>query len=707
VHVFDVDREPMEALNARLFHGVIEEAAYVRPHRHDTHLYRLRLRPRIHSLAYRVRSRIFQEQSIPDIFDAIIGEAGLPADAFDLQLASSYAPREYVTQWKESELDFLLRWLEELGIHFFFQHGPDGHVMVLSDRGDAHDPIPGNDTLTVSDFEWDVDERDGLRDVVFSQRAGFESYAGRDWNFMTPDSARAAEHGESGERYYESPGRFVDEQEGAGLAVRRAEALVARQLELRGRSNCRRLESGKLVVVDAVGSPFAGTYLVTSTRHTFNDEGFGEGDTRDEHSDSDRDDDERGDSGLRRSRASYRVDFDAVPEQVVFRPPRIRPWPRISGKESAVVTGPSGEEIHVDPMGRIKVHFYWDREGAIDDTASCWMRVQQLNTAGAMILPRVGWEVQVGFLNGDPDRPVVLQKLYNQEHMPPYPLPASLMKSTLQSSSSPGGGGTNEIDLDDQNGAQRFFVHAQKDYKRTVGHDAVEKVGVDATLQVGIDRTHKVGGAETISVGGAQGLSVTGVYAEDNIANKTVTVGGLDSWGVGAVHTVTTEGARTDTIGAMMIVLAERVAETFNAAHTLTVGAAYAIAAGGPFAETTAGSKIETVGAAKVEVLSKSKAESIGAAKALTSGAFIVDAGGDVNIAAQGALAITAGGAFKSKCGGSFGISSGGAVTVTVGTLSLKAGSKLTANGGSIKLQGGTVGGNGGSIKLKGTVKYK
>ena len=168
------------------------------------------------------------------------------------------------------------------------------------------------------------------------------------------------------------------------------------------------------------------------------------------------------------------------PEPTVARP-------RTHGPQTAIVVGPPGEEIHTDEHGRIKVHFHWDRVSPFDDTASCWLRVQQQNTASSQILPRVGWEVEVGFLYGDPDRPLVLQKLYNAETMPPYALPDNLMQSSLQSSSTPGGGGTNEIRLNDGNGGMEFFVHAQKDLWVAAGHNLTEQIAVDESVQVASD----------------------------------------------------------------------------------------------------------------------------------------------------------------------------------------------------------------------------
>lgn len=695
IQIYDADRDSKDPANVRWFHGIVEEIAYEAPYRPatdpqdgDLHVFRARLRPRLNGLAYRVRSRIFQEKTPIDVIKQILTEAGVEADAIEWRLAATYPPKEYITQFKESEAAFVLRWLEELSIHFWFEHSETGHVMIVSDGPSTHDPLPVESRFPVYEFDWEGDQREGLREVVFETRFTHDGYANRDWNYQTPDSPRGAEMGEGGYELYEFPGRFLDETAAKAKADERVLGLIQSRYELRALSNCRRMESGRTFsVTEALPESLVGDYLAIETVHEYSNAELRA----------------PADPG---SDAFYTVRVRAMQADKPFFPARVTPWPSVHGKESGVVTGPAGEEIHVDPMGCIKVHFYWDREGAIDETSSVWMRVQQMNTAGIMILPRIGWEVDIGFLYGDPDRPIVLQKLYNKEQMPPYALPANLMQSSLQSSSSPGGGGTNEIRMNDSNGSQEFFVHAQKDFKSVTGNDMTEEVGVDSTLQVGTDHTHKVGGSETITIGSNQSISVTGAISSDVTGSRTVSVGGLDDWGVGKVHSITTTGSRTDTIGGVMIVLAEKIAETFNAGHNLSVGGALAFASGGPYTEATAGSKTELVGAAKAEIITGAKAENIGAAKNLTSGALKINAGTDVNIAAGGALGMVIGGAMTSKSGGGFGIS-GSSVTVRCASLKLQAGSKLTASSGSVKLKASGLGAKGANTKLTGTVKYK
>lgn len=685
VQIWDDRFDASDPAHARFVHGVIEEAEYVAPLVPEGHSYRVRLRPHVNALAYRVRTRIFQKLSPIDVIKTLMKEAGVPPDSVGWSV-DNYTARDYVTQWKESELAFAMRWLEELGVHFFFEHDETGHMMVVSDRAAQHEPIAGETVIPVrgrtESNAWFQDE--GLYDVRMETRFRHDRWSARDWNFMTPDAPRQTTAGNGGFERYDFPGGYPDDETATWLSGVRAEEMIHDQYLLTGNTDCRRLSAGRTFELgECTQDALMVSYLVSRARHVY----------------------ERGDRA--EEGGTWRTDFEAFPAHIPYRPPRITPRPKVYGKESAVVTGPGGEEIHVDKVGAIKVHFYWDRENPVDDTASCWIRVQQLNTAGTMALPRVGWEVDVGFEYGDPDRPVVLQKLYNAEQMPPYALPANLMQSALQTSSSPGGGGTNEIRMNDANGGQEYFVHAQKDMATTVGNDSSETIAANSTVQVGSDYIHKVGADESISIGGNQSLSITGVWVSDTVASQTVTVGGLDDWGVGGVHTVTVTGSRTDDVSGLMNVLACGVGHTFNAGHTMKVGGALAFTAVGPIAENVAAGKTEMVGGAKLEIISKSKSENVGVGKVLNSGAVNVKAGTDVNVGAEGALAISTGGPLKSKCGGDFGIS-GRSVTFNIaGSLKMQAGSKITASPGQITIKGSSVGGEGAKVLLKGEIHYK
>jgi type VI secretion system secreted protein VgrG len=406
---------------------------------------------------------------------------------------------------------------------------------------------------------------------------------------------------------------------------------------------------------------------------------------------------------------AFLVELTAIPAEQEFRPPALTPRPRVSGKELAVVTGPPGEEIHVDEYGRIKVHFYWDREGQIDDKASFWIRVQQQNTSGSMMLPRVGWEVDVAFLDGDPDRPVVMQRLYNRETMPPYGLPDNKSQSSLQSSSSPGGGGTNEVRLQDSASGMEFFVHASKDFALKAGHDMTETVAVDVHEEVGLKLQTNIAGNESSKVGSNQSLSVTGELKQETTGSKATTVGAADDWGVTGAYTLSCEGNRSDDIGGLMNVLANRVTETFNSNLTRKVGAALSINSAGSIAEVVGGNKSETVGGAKLELVRQGKAEQVTGTKTLTSGAMIEKVGKDIQMSAEAALAITVGGPIVEKVGEGFTLGAEAVVITAAGGAELKVGgTKLTARGGSLKVNAPDMGASGGPmLQIKGKVNYK
>lgn len=669
------------------FQGLVEEAEYIE-RRGDLFAYRLRLMPHIQGLAHRVRSRIFQDKSVVKIIQDIFEGAGIPQEDVDWSVLEG-PEREYCTQWNESELAFVLRLLEDEGIFFWFEHSESGHILRLADSPAVHRPIEGAPGLSFTLWEEREARRDIVTHVTYTSRFVPDAVMLRDWNWRTPQQLpemKLGAGGTGGLELYEFPGGFTSPAVGRRHAQHRLAAARTRQSVLRGRTPCLRLAPGRrFLLFDAEPAPINREYLLLEVRHCFEDPAAGT---------------------MADEAGRYRAEFTAVGSDVEFRPPRVIPRPRVAGKESAVVTGPPGEEIHVDEFGRVKVKFYWDREGKMDDTSSCWLRVQQQNTAGSQILPRVGWEVEVGFLYGDPDRPLVLQKLYNAETMPPYALPDNLMQSSLQSSTTPGGGGTNELRMNDGNGGMEFFVHAQKDLKLTAGHNLTEQIAVDEAVQVKSDFTASVGATEALSVGANQSASITGKRVDDIAGSKTVSVGAVDQWGVSAMHAISVGGARTEDIGGLKNVLAQKVTETFNADLTTQVGAALSINSVGPIVEAVKGNKAETIAGAKLEVIAKAKAENIGVGKVLTSGAVKIKTGKDVTLAAEAAMAITTGGPMAIKCGGDFNIS-GSSVTINVGKATVDAGAKVNATPGSMKLKGDKVGGEGAELKLKGTIKFK
>ena len=588
-------------------------------------------------------------------------------------------------QYKESELAFVLRLLEHEGIFFGFEHAEDHHVMRFGDATTFYRPIDGASALPFS--KWSQADRETVSDLVLQTGMHQDAYTARDWDFESPAKPLEAEQAESEgsvfERY-EYPGGFAPHDGGTQLALARYQEGTLEKYVLEGTSTCRRLAPGRLfMVTGAKPSHLSGEYVLLSVRHHFEDLG-GTGDKISE-------------------RAQYEARFRAVRKDTLFRPARVTPRPRVFGKESAVVTGPPGEEIHVDDKGRIKVHFYWDREGKVDEKASCWIRVQQQNTRGSMFLPRVGWELAIGFLDGNPDRPVALQKLYNQETMPPYSLPADIAQSALQSSTSPGGSGTNELKLGDSAGAMMFFLHASKDLGLDCNHDLAEKITVDSSEDVGLTLSTVVVKDEEITVKGNQSTSVTKDFVEETGKTKSEKVGAMDDWGVKKQFTVITHGDRHEKVGGLMQVLANDVGEVFGATCERSVGAAFAINSGKGIVEGVTGNKTELVGAAKMELIKGAKTETIALAKALTAGKVTEKTGKDYQVGADGAIGIEAG-KITEKCDGDFTV---GAKTITIkakgGALLKAGGAKFSLEGDVLQLEASSLGADGGSdLVLKG-----
>ena len=671
----------------RVFHGVVEEARYTGRDL-ALHRYRLRLRPSIHGLQYRVRSRIFQEKTSDAIAKEVLEGAGIAADVCEWHIEGTYPERPYCTQWKESELAFVLRLLEEEGIFFWFEHTEVDHTIHFGDAVDHHETIAGNVALPVDGVA--TEDHEAIWDIVARLTLTHDAVKTRDWEFLTPQAPLEVESGDEGLRLrYEYPGFYPNQSVGdLRTNTRLEEAVVARDT-ISGRSNSPRFSGGlKFDLTEVAPAALSATYVLTSVEHLF------EGET--------------GAAREARHVGSYTNRFTAIPDSTTFRPRRVTPRPTVSGLESAVVTGPAGEEIHVDEFGRIKVHFYWDRENPVDDTASCWIRFQQLNTTGAMILPRLGWEVHVAFENGDPDRPIAIHKAYNQETLPPYAQPANKTQSALQSSTSPGGGSTNEIRMQDGSGGMEWFMHASKDLNVLVANDENETIGVDASESVGAVLKTVVGASESGSVGGNQAVTVAVDATFETTGAKAEEIGGNDDWGITGNLGIGTSADRTDDIGGLMNVLANKIDETFNADCSRTVGAAQAIVSATAIAETVGGSKTESVGAAKAVITPADYAENISGVKTLTSGAVTVKTGGDVTYGAKGALALTAAGIIDIKCGGDFKIT-GSQVRVTAGTASMKGGGGTFKLSSSITIDPKKFGGKGtGALQIKGAkLDYK
>ena len=450
-------------------HGLVHQAAQGESGKRLTR-YRLTLVPQLAYLAHRTNQRIFQHLTVPQIIAQVLEEHGIQADAYRFGLGPVvYPPREYCVQYDETDLHFIQRLCEEEGIHYHFQHGASGHVLVFGDDQTVFPRLAATayqqDSGLVADQP--VIKRFGLRLETRTSRV-----TRRDYDFEKPRlTMEAAFHSDFQPDLedYDYPGRFTERARGKHLSQRALERHRHDYELAEGESDQPRLVSGHfLPLTEHPRSDWNQLWLLTEvlhegkqpqvleesvTSHVGSGDGFVQG---------------------------YRNRFSATPWAIPFRPALRHPKPKVLGSQTAVITGPAGEEIHCDEYGRVKIQFHWDREGQADDKTSCWLRVSSSwagDRYGGIAIPRVGMEVLVTFLEGDPDQPLVTGCLYHKEHQVPYDLPANKTRTVFKTLSSPGGGGYNELRIEDRKGAEQIYIHAQRDWDENIEHDQTIRVG--------------------------------------------------------------------------------------------------------------------------------------------------------------------------------------------------------------------------------------
>jgi type VI secretion system secreted protein VgrG len=460
--------------------------------------------------------RIFQNKTIPDIITQVFSDLGF--NDFTNSLQSTYEPREYCVQYRESDFNFVSRLMEEYGIFYFFKHEEGRHTLVLADDSTAHSPCPGQSSIRYVTSAGGP-QKDVITGWQIEQELRTGKYSLEDYNFQTPSTNLMASEptvydvgGNSKFEIYDYPGEYLTKGAGESLARVRMQEEEAEHYVAHGTSQCRMFVSGcKFTLEDHPRQDMNTDYVLMEIQHTAVTDAFP--------------------STRAAEGESYSNTFTCIPLSVPFRPYRVTPRPTVKGLQTAVVVGPSGEEIYSDKYGRVKVQFFWDRLGKKNENSSCWMRVSQPwagKNWGAMWIPRIGQEVIVDFLEGDPDQPIITGRVYNADQMPPYPLPDKQTRSTYQSRSSKGGGSANynEIRFEDLKGSEQIFINAEKDMDLRVENDSreyvknnrhlivnasqFELVNADKHLHVKGKRKEKIEGDMSLKVGGDQKQQVTG-----------------------------------------------------------------------------------------------------------------------------------------------------------------------------------------------------
>ncbi|KIF65594.1 type IV secretion protein Rhs [Pseudomonas fluorescens] len=422
--------------------------------------YHLSLVPRLTYLGHRINQRIFQHQSVPQIVTQVLKDHSILRDAFEFRLGSEYPQREYCVQYAESDLAFIQRLCAEVGIHYHFQHSPEGHLLVFGDDQTVFprlpEPtlyLPGSGMSAGAPAIQRFNVRVETRTSVVTRR---------DYNFEKP--SLSLESRSDGEQRpvledYHFPGQFSDRETGKQLTRRALERHVADYRQAEGSSDESSLVCGHfLQLTEHPRSDWNDLWLLTTVEHRGR-----QPQVLEESVTSDGE-----------SFQGYRNTFVATPWDVIFRPALAPEKPRMSGYQPAVVTGPKDLEIHCDEFGRVKVQLAWDRDGELNEHSSCWLRVATgwaHDHYGSVLIPRVGMEVLVGFIDGDADKPLVMGCLPNAATPVPLDLPADKTRSIFRSQSSPGGGGYNELRIEDKKGAEEIYLRAQRNWTQHVLND--------------------------------------------------------------------------------------------------------------------------------------------------------------------------------------------------------------------------------------------
>lgn len=444
---------------------------------------------------------IYQNKTAADIVKAVLDEFGV---IFEAKLTATYGSREYCVQYDETAFDFISRLMEEEGMFYFFTFKDGGHTMVLADASSAH--IACTDAKDLKYFPDQGGRRrmDVVNQFEYENRLVSQKFEYSDYNYLTPGTALLAEvAGVKGKgKTFEFPGKHAVAADGKQRATVRSEASQNQSAICRGTSYCYPLTAGtKFNLTDHPRAALNTALVLRSVTHWA-------------------------------SLVQYCNAFEAFPETIPFRTPRQTALPRVSGSQTAMVVGPSGEEIWTDEHGRVKVQFHWDRLGVKDENSSCWVRVSQSWTGkgwGSLFLPRIGQEVVISFVDGDPDRPLVTGCVYNADNKTPVALPAMQTQSTIKSRSSKGGAAGNELRMEDKKDAEELYFHAQKNMKIDIENDLTTVLHEGAevhTLEKG-DRTVDVQtGKETHGVKGTRELTITGNETHTNKADYKQTVTG-------------------------------------------------------------------------------------------------------------------------------------------------------------------------------------
>lgn len=585
----------------RYFNGVVNELTHVGwADRYTT--YRARIVPWLWFLSQTADCRIFQEKSVKEIVEQIFGDLGFKD--FQMKLSGSYPKREYCVQYRESDLNFVSRLLEEEGIFYFFKHENGKHTLVLADAPSAYFEIGDSDAAYP-----DPSHQHGRKNLVTQWRRSYRFRTGKythtDYNFKEPSTNLRREQTASRLPFaqaksfevYDYHGRHEDPGRGSALAKIRMEQIEAQHDVSEGESTCGTFTPGaRFTFSDHRSASEVGkSYALTRVEIEARLEGYVTGMA----------------SGF-----VFQNRFECVPADAPFRPESRAKKPVVKGPQTAVIVGPASERkkdgIHVDEYSRVKAQFHWDREHDRDDEKCCWMRVSQAHAGkgwGYIDIPRVGEEVIVDFIEGDPDRPIITGRVYNGDVTPPFALTEgeNAKNKTRRGNTTKtyGAGGFNEMSMDDTPGEEQIRIHGQYNMDTVVENDETHTIHNNRTKQVDVDESTTIGNDRTEKVGNDETMTVVNDQSEEIGNNRTTTVVVDDSLTIGNNRTLTVSNNRDALIGS-------NDSTTVGASKTLSVGANHSTNVAASQANVVGGSQTNAVGASLNESVGSNRSASVG-----------------------------------------------------------------------------------------------
>jgi len=493
-------------VDKRYFNGYITEFRYMGQTDRFAR-YQATLRPWFWFLTRTSDCRIFQEQKVPDIIKDIFQEHGM--SDVEYRLRGTYREWEYCVQYRETDFNFISRLMEQEGIYYYFEHFEDKHMLILTDEVSTHSPFPQFETIPYHSSSGQLSAQidDHLQYWAVTQSIQPETYATKDFDFKNPEGdlfsilMQPGDHAFPIEQpeIFDYPGEYTERPDGENYVEIRLQELRSQHERVSGGGPCRGISAGCLfTLMEYPREDQNKEYLVLSVSHQINDTSYisGGGGIADE---------------------LYRCQIEVMDSTVSYRQARSTPKPIVQGPQTAIVVGRDNDEIFTDKYGRVKVQFHWDRYGQRNENSSCWIRVSQLWAGakwGGIHIPRVDQEVIVSFMEGDPDKPVITGRVYNDDCMPPYDLPANKTQSGIKSRSSKDGtsGNFNEIRMEDKKGSEELYFHAEKN------HTAITENDRTATVERGNDKITVQAGTRSVTVKGNTSLTV---QAGDRIVDVT------------------------------------------------------------------------------------------------------------------------------------------------------------------------------------------